>query len=220
MTKYLYNTTQDDLTYIGKTISAQSYYIIQSNLEIKFANEDAVLADIANATLIVSKSDDSSGHITSINDAINYLKGNLPAVVENTQYPFSAKILQTGKKIFTRMHGKKFTINNSGEDLDFTVPYIQCKITGIEIIGAEEGDKVQFKVIDDANGTYSGTPNQQLNQFGFDVYPSINFYNYKSNYDADLYYGMKLRLTYDSKDVVLDPSRDIYINYILHEVTD
>lgn len=220
MSKYLYNTTQSDLTFVGKTIESESFYLIQDIYLNTFANDSQLLVAISDGDILVAKDDSGSTNITDVNQAINFLKNLVPISVESQNLPFAAKILPGGKKIFTRMHGKKFTINNSGEDLDFSIPYTQCKITGIEIIGVEKGDKVQFKILDDASGTYSGTPDLILNQFGFDVYPSKDFYNYKSNYDADLYYGMNLRLTYDSKDVVLDPSRDIYINYILHEIKD
>lgn len=140
-----------------------------------------------------------------------------PSMTAKTS-PFAAKVLPNGKRIFTRIHGISGAVQNSPDTIDFTVPYTSCKITGIEITNGKIGDTANFKVVDTAQGSYSGVPNYVLNQFGFDVNISEKEYKYKSDYDADLYGGMKLRIEYDPVDEILP--RTIYINFILHEIKD
>ncbi len=132
--------------------------------------------------------------------------------------PFADKILPNGKKIYTRIHGIQAEVQNSMDTIEFVVPYTSCKITGIEIFGAKLGDIANFKVVDTASGTYSGAPNYVLNQFGFSINLSKDTYKYISDYDADLYINMRLRIEYDALDEVLP--RPIYINFILHEIKD
>jgi len=129
------------------------------------------------------------------------------------QIPFASKILKDGKKLFSRTHGKEFSLVVGNNNLTFEVPYPEVKINEIEILGCELGDSVDFFVLDSTTGTYTTIANYPLNQFGFDVKCPKDFYRRKSNYDADLFQGMQLYLVYNSKSV-----KDIYINYILHEV--
>jgi len=134
--------------------------------------------------------------------------------IVNNNSPFASKIVN-GKKLYERNHGKAFTVTASTNTLEFVIPYPTCKITGIEIINGEAGDKISMYIIDDASGTYSTIPNYTLNQFGFDVYVGKDQYKKESKYDADLYIGMKVKIIYTSVSV-----KDIYINYNLHELKD
>lgn len=129
------------------------------------------------------------------------------------QPPFAAKVLPNGKKLYGRAHGKAFTLTAGANTLDFDVPYAACKITGMEIVGGEIGDTLDFFILDDDSGTYSTIPNYMLNQFGFDVAVSKDFYKRESAYDADLYYNMCISIAYYSQT-----AKTVYINYILHEV--
>lgn len=219
MSKYLYNTTESDLSFVGKTLPAEDYYLIPANLELKFSITSEILSALSEGDLIISRSADSSGHITDLSSAVDYLKENLPKLVDSTNYPFAAKTLPDGKKLYQRIHGFSATVSGTPDNITFTVPYPTCKITEIEILEGNTGDIVNFKVLDDTSGTYSGVPNYVLNQFGFSVNIAEKFYSRKSNYDADLYYGMQVRLEYDSTASDLLP-KTVYINLILHEVKD
>lgn len=129
--------------------------------------------------------------------------------------PFASKEID-GKKLFTRIHGISASVQNAPDNIDFTVPYNNCKINGIEILAGGFGDKANFKVLDTPSGTISGVPNYLLNQFAFDVNITKDFYRFYSPYDADLIKDMTLRIEYDAKDELLP--KTIYINLILHEV--
>lgn len=218
MQKYLYNNTEEEKVYVGKTLDSDSYYEIPVNLQLKFSMTEELLVDIANGDIIVSTSNDIDGHITNISKSLDFLKGNLPTAVDSTQYPFASKVLADGSNIFRRVRGVAATINNASINIDFTVPYTKCKITGLQIIGASLGDKATFQVLDTSTGTISGVPNAVLNTFGQNVYVAKDLATYPSKYDADLFAGLVLRIVYDAADVILDPARKIYINFDLHEV--
>jgi hypothetical protein len=67
--------------------------------------------------------------------------------------------------------------------------------------------------LDSSAGTYSGYPNFKLNQFGFSANLGKDYYQQNTNYDADLYQGMQLKFTYNSKS-----AKTIGINFNLNEV--
>ena len=131
--------------------------------------------------------------------------------------PFAAKVLPNGKKLYTRVHGIQASVSGAPDNIDFVIPYDNCKITGLEIIGGNTGDTISLKVLDTPTGTISGIADYMLNQFGFDVNVSKDFYKRDSAYDADLIKDMKIRIEYDS--IATLPAL-VYINLIIHEVKD
>lgn len=126
--------------------------------------------------------------------------------------PFAAKVIGT-KKLYKRVSGLQAAVVTGSTDIFFTVPYPWCKITGLEIIGAELLDKISLYVLDSVTGAYSGTASTILNQFGFTVNPAKDYYNHSSEYDADLYQGMQVRVAYVSIS-----AKTIGINFIMNEV--
>lgn len=129
--------------------------------------------------------------------------------------PFADKTLPTGEKLYKREHGIEATVSNAMVEMSFVIPYNICKITGLELIAAELGDKVNFKVYDTPTGTISGVPNLLLNQFGFDVFVAKGYHLKDSKYDADLIKDMKITVEYTPKDM---GERQVYCNLVLHEV--
>lgn len=217
MAKYIKNNTQDIKVWLGQTVAVDEYYLIPSDKEIYWANDVDVLVDIANLEAIVAKTDDSTTDILDINDAINYLKDNIPKTVESLNQPFFSKKLSTGQKVFKRLHGISSSVSGAPDNIDFVIPYDVCKITGIEIINTELGDKVNFKVYDTPTGTISGTPNALLNQFAFNLNTKSGSHREESSYDADLIKDMKIRIEFDAITPDLLP-KTIYVNFLLHEV--
>lgn len=156
-----------------------------------------------------------------------------PAIIDNKVTPlnivspFGSKVLSNGKKLFRRVHGISASVQDQPDTIDFVVPYPQCKITGVQILGGKLGDKCNFMVLDSVDGVIQQsmgvaleniTPNLQLNQFGFNVNIIPDVASYPSKYDADLVQGMVLRVVYDAVDELIP--RTIYINFDLHQVTD
>ena len=142
------------------------------------------------------------------------------AHVEVSSSPaFQAKTVGD-KKLFQRVEGAEFAVTISGNPniLNFTIPYVSCKFTGLEILGGESGDKVKLNILDTDTGTVSTVPNYVLNTFGGKhglVNISPDFYVRESRYDADLFIGLKISVEYTSIS-----DKTVYINYVLHELKD
>lgn len=217
MQKYLTNVTGSTITVEGQEILPSEYYLIQDTEISKFRGSNELITHIASGSIIVAKSDDGTGNILDISTAIDYLKTNLPDFLESASYPFTSKILRDGRKIYKRTHGVSGSPVLAGQSSTtiYTIPYLECKITAVEVIGSGLGDQVNFKILDTAAGTVSGVPNYTLNQFGFNVYVSSGMYREESSYEADLFQGLQLEMEYINNGVdVITPN----YNITLHEV--
>lgn len=142
-------------------------------------------------------------------------------------YPFHSKELtDIQKKLFRRAHGIKATLNASGDtQIELTVPYNWAKITTIEIVDLPEVMQADLTVHADVNGDFktsvdgtvisTGVSKYKLNQFGFDVNIAKNYYKDHSEYDADLFLGMIIRITIKN---LTNLTPTIGVNFTLHEV--
>jgi hypothetical protein len=134
----------------------------------------------------------------------------------NLQLPFASKELPNGKKLYRRKHGYLVTLaaNGNTEKL-IEVPYVSAKINEAEIVWAPEGVSVDMMVIDNALGTFSGTPNATLDQFGFDVAIEVNHFKDISQYDADVYQSMVIKFVLKNPTAT---TKTVGINMVFHEV--
>jgi hypothetical protein len=134
-------------------------------------------------------------------------------------YPFCLKELpDIQKKLFRRAHGVSAALNANGNTtIEFEVPYTWAKITTMEVVGLPEMMQADVTIHDTTNGTYSGTGQSkyQLNKFGYDINLAKNYYRDHSEYDADLYMGMIIRMVIKNT-TSLTPT--IGVNITLHEV--
>lgn len=117
------------------------------------------------------------------------------------------------KKFFARNTGAQYDLVSGSNEITFTIGYPWVKITGIECMGAETLDTCELRVYDSPAGTYSGVSGALLNQFGYALNIGKDFYQRSAPYDADLYYGMVLKLNYVSKSV-----KRIGVNFLMTEV--
>lgn len=130
----------------------------------------------------------------------------------NTFSPFASKKIN-GKRLFKRVHGIAQNCIVGENIFEFIVPYDQCKITGLEIVGAQNCDTADLEIYDSDVNPISGYAGIKLNQFGFSVNVCKDYYEHKSEYDADLYLGMKLEMHFFAQAAGL-----IGINFILNEL--
>jgi hypothetical protein len=97
--KKIKNAAETAKTWCGQEIQPGAYYQIQTAEESRWANDSTLLVDIANVVAVVN---DGTSDITNVNDAINYLKSNIPTSVEISAYeveppPFAQPTYRTKK---------------------------------------------------------------------------------------------------------------------------
>jgi hypothetical protein len=145
--------------------------------------------------------------------------GNTSPLQATYYYPYSAKkfITSSGlvKNLYTRNVGTQNTVVNGANTINYTATFAWCKMIGMEAINGLAGDYASMYVYDTPAGTYSGTPNLLLNRYGYDLNIAPGYYEKKSQFDADVYVGMILRVIYTS---VTTDSRFLGINFLMNEV--
>ena len=212
MSKYIINNSGSEKTYKGIPIADGASFQIAMDRWPAFASCEPLVADVGAGVVDISV--DGSTSLSKAN-GLELLLEVYPVSKELTvtqQPPFAAKTIGD-KSLFSRVAGKEFSLSVGSNDLLYTTPFAQMKFNGIEVINSEIGDKVDLYVLDDTSGTYSGTPSLTLNQFGYSVFLTEGYFERQSNYDADLYLGMQIKMVYTSIT-----AKDLYVNYILHEL--
>lgn len=122
----------------------------------------------------------------------------------------------TDGKLFRRKHGYSFNVAaNEQKSFEIQVPYANCKVDKVEIIGCSLGDSASFKILDDDSGTYTTIPKKQINQYAFDVKLSDKYYQDHSKYEANLTAGLYIQIEYKEN---AGTAKDIHINVNYHEV--
>lgn len=211
MSKILKNQTANDvyLADTGKTVPASGSYTITIEDYRIFAVSDDTAAKIGDGTLVAA----DGVNTFNIANSIALIQGMFPSSIDiHSMQPFASKMID-GKKLYNRTAGKTFTVVVGVNVLEYAIPFVAMKFDGLEILFAEEGDTVNLKVLDTVTGTYKGTPNALLNQFGYDVNIVPGFYHRGSKYDADIYQGMRIVVEYTAT-----VAKTIAINYGIHEI--
>jgi hypothetical protein len=211
------NTTNQEIVLMKRLFreagQSDCYYDIPTLETAAWANDDLVLEKLFSGDFVLTYPGKT---YSTVNEAVNNFKNIGPTNVNSTSYPFADKILPNGQKLFKRVHGVQATVPaNTTQSISFTVPYLQAKINGLQVMGASLGDTANFKVYDNALGTISGVPDLMLNQFGFNVCLTKDFHVEESQYDADVIQGMKLELEFTNSTA---SSVTIGTNFIIHEV--
>ena len=138
------------------------------------------------------------------------------AMVIGSIPPMASKTLATGEKLFKRVHGvkKPSTEVVVGENIIlWPCPYNWVKFIAIEFIGSDNGDSASLEILDKAANPLYGIPNLKLNQFGFAVNLPKDFYKHESEFDADLYKDLQVKIIYHSIT-----QKDIKVNLVMNEV--
>lgn len=225
-TKYTYSIATD-------TANAPNGSLAADALKQEYENSSIITAldyitSLGDVLDIYTKDALSTGDKTTLDSVVSAhtgvaLEPDPTNVKVQQEPPFAAKTIEvngTTKKLFKRVHGESLSIANGATGhIDHIVSYTTCKFSGAEIFNTDLGDTVDFKILDDANNTYSGAPgsNYQLNQFGFDVQMPADRYKNTSNYDADLNVGMVVRCSYTNNS---GAAKTVAMNIWLHEVKD
>lgn len=118
------------------------------------------------------------------------------------------------KKLFARYIGIQQALTTGVNEIIYTATFPWSKMIGIEVVNSEALDAADLKVYDTPSGIYSGVPDKLLNQFSFSNNIPKDYYVRMAQFDADLYQGMVLKVTYTSVG-----NKTVGINLILNEVT-
>lgn len=150
----------------------------------------------------------------------NYKSAGNKSPIQNTTVTslpaFGAKTITVSgvvKKLYARNTGIQATLTTGSNDITYTATYAWVKFIGIEVVNCEALDTAELRVYDTAQGTYSGYANALLNQFGYTMNMPAGFYEKQSPFDADLYQGMVMKVTYTSLS-----NKTLGINLIMNEV--
>jgi hypothetical protein len=215
MAKWIHNISGSSKTYQGQEVLDTAFLQIQSNLENEFNQDLTLIGDLASSAVRMS-SDGVTDYSTNGSQNIDFLKGLVNSVSISSVPPFGAKsavINGVLKKFYARNTGIQVDVTTGSNVINYTMSYAWVKIIGIECIGCEALDTAELKVYDNASGTYSGVPNALLNQFGYALNMASGFYSRTSPFDADLYAGMILQITYGSIS-----DKTVGFNIIMNEV--
>ena len=225
---YAKNNDSEIRKWSGQYIEPGQYYMIEAMEEKNWQVDSQVVISIADGTLIMARDNSGDTDILDVASSIAFLHQEEATTVNINEAPprlaFSTNKLHDGRKLYRRKHGiSKLCPGDTETSIDMLVPYANCKIDEVEIIGCESSDVVDFLVLDTADGLIQQsmgvpleyiTPFLSLNQFGFDVNISDMYYSDSSNYEADLIYGLTVRMVYKNKT---SSDKQIGANFVLHE---
>jgi hypothetical protein len=180
--------------------------------------EDGFMYVVTTEPMSSEQEDLIKGIIYSLNDQPTQVAvKSQPSVNVGSSPAFTAKTVFAPdgsiKKLFARNTGFQSPVSVGTNTITYTATIPWAKITGVEVINCEALDTVNFKVMDSTTGSYSTIPNYMLNQFGFTVNLPKDFYQRVSQFDADLYIGMVLRIEYTSVS-----AKTVGFNLIMNEV--
>jgi hypothetical protein len=139
-----------------------------------------------------------------------------PNIIIASTPPFGAKTLNINgvtKRLFARFTGFQQSLDQGTNTITYTINYPWVKILGVEVINSESLDYVNFKVYDNAQGSYSGVPNLMLNQFAYTLNLAKDYYMRMAQFDADAYAGMVVEITYYSVS-----QKTVAFNLLMNEV--
>ncbi len=141
--------------------------------------------------------------------------GNKPLCQNTTisSTPAFASKTFGSKSLFKRVRGLQSVVAIGDNTILYVEEFSWVKFMALEIINGEIGDYVSLYILDTVTGTYTGHANYQLNQFGYNANIGAGFYEHKSEFDADIYQGLQIKIVYHSIS-----AKTVGINYIMNEV--
>jgi len=194
------NDSGESKTWCGKVYADQEEYQLSVAEMIQYSDNSTFFSDVGIGDALVG---DGSQYFSDSVVGWNWLTGHSqPVDIDGNPIhyvpAFAFKTLSDGSKLFKRLHGTIESLTTGSNNVIFVCPHGHVKMIGARIVGAEIGDYCSFYVLDDENGTYFGTPNAVLNQYGYNVAIAPDNHIETCKYDADLYYGMQIKFVYTS----------------------
>lgn len=210
----LKNTTDSEIV-VMSTLFRESgqdndAHEIPETSRIFWANDDDVLSNISDGSLVLSLNDTD---ITEVNKAINTLKNNLPIEIDPNSVIKTHGVL-TGTTFRARLKGfvNQTITKNTTTNIDWLIPQTvyqgvnkQSYMDGIEYYAkdAEVGDHLTFQVIDKDNVLGYGA-NFVADEFGSEWAAIPDTSNVIKLYKAKLIPGLYIRIIYTSTGTTND----------------
>lgn len=198
------NTWTEFKTLVIGTKQLKFQYTENSTSYELYANESVF---VWNTTVLKATSDCTdfeANHKANGNQKIMLDVGTMPA--------FASKTFGT-KKLFKRVIGFTQALTTGANTVSWTCSFPWVKLMALELVGGEIGDIADLKVKDSNAGLITGVPNYLLNQFGWSYNIYGNYSKHYSEFDADLYAGLVIEITYTSIS-----NKTIGVNIITNEV--
>ena len=213
------NNTANDILHnkTGINVPALAQVILDTSIKQQMFSDDQTFWLIGSGSFVFN---DGSMDYLSPSSSWAALTDQLPTQVNVSSQPspsaFAAKTITSNgvtKKLYKRITGIQSALVVGAQDIVFALGFPWAKINGIEIVGGEALDVISLFILDSTTGSYTSVPNAVLNQFGFTTNVAPAYYKSKSNFDADLYQGMQIKIAYISVS-----AKTIGINFDLNEV--
>ena len=213
------NTTWSELKNYYLATKAPIRYIEDPNKYRIYCIDDSF-----NITTTIDKNATDTTDLTEFETTYKAIANIKYAKPTSIASPFGSKtiiIAGVEKKLYARSCGIQVALTAGANQINYTIPFPWCKITGIECVNAESLDYTDLKVIDattDTNATppvypYLGVSGAILNQFSYANNIGKDFYIRLAQFDADIYQNMVIRLDYTSVS-----AKTLALNFILYEV--
>jgi len=128
-----------------------------------------------------------------------------------TRSPFATNVVD-GAVLNLKVHGVSVNCEVGANDFIFQVPYPLCKIYGLQVIGASDGDTADMVVMDTPNGDYTTVPNMVVARHGYSVGVAKDFFEQLSPFKRDLLLGIQLKLV-----LTATVAKKITVNFLITE---
>ena len=221
MSKWIKNDTVSQVTYLNQDIAAGAYYQLKPGQEeINWSNLSTLLTDIGNGDAIVAKDDSGNTDFTDVNEAINYLKGNLPtdvkAEMKGIKDPAGLRARLKGIFCSTITAGNTKDCDWLCEQLTYNSVNKESFFDGIQYFAkdGEIGDTSKFQVVDKGDpgagsvgvtlgwydqATFDAMGNEYIvEQFGDNWYMMPDKESNLLLYKAKIIPGLYIRVKYTS----------------------
>ncbi|RLA41028.1 MAG: hypothetical protein DRR06_16575, partial [Gammaproteobacteria bacterium] len=192
MSKYVKNTHATDIqNWTGQDVAAGEYFEIEQIKLQRWQVNSAFLVDLASGLAVMAKSDDGTEDIADYNDALNYLRNDLPTEVE-----FARKSPLTGRPevVIVESEGDGETLPSHNFMNKTTWYQASTAVTG-ETPTLDTGkiyDLAQSDIIDNSHGKI--TFEDDLTDNDFKAYDGATELTIETDYTVD----------YDNGKITLD----------------
>jgi len=211
MSDSLYSFTQSPCEISSLTLAIESSSIVTA---LDYIQIYGAAVDVYFKAALSSGDQTTLAALVAANTGVPTPSGPQPVTISTLPAaPAFATNALGNKALYVAMTGVQQALTTGSNTILFTIPYAQAQISGIDIIACEALDTASFYVLDSTSGTYSGTPNAVLNQFGYTANLPAALYTYRAPYTANLYENMQIKVVYNSIS-----NKTVGINFDLNQV--